>query len=322
MLDSAVLCRPSSGVCDVSETCDGEQPECPSDEYVPSGVACRTPVCQTDPTEVCDGLSVACPADVPAPACAAVDIGGIVPQSVFGHVTSGACSSHVPSCGGEVAGGGGEIAYRFTPPGAGQYVFDTYGSDYIAVLTALAGTDCHGEELSCDVSLTATDAMNVYSTSRAVLDLDSEQPVTLVVDGFECDEGAVVLNVAACQAEALPSSVPQFVLGSTIGRPNALLASCSPSLAGDVLYSFTAPEAGTYTFSTVLASTTYDTALLILATPDCAAPELACNDDAAFPTELRSTVSVALESGQTVGIAVDGYGGSEGAYQLSITRED
>lgn len=46
-----VECRPSAGVCDVAEFCDGTTPECPADELVVGGSVCAPFVCSgTAPT--------------------------------------------------------------------------------------------------------------------------------------------------------------------------------------------------------------------------------------------------------------------------------
>jgi len=60
-------CRPSAGVCDVAETCDGTSLACPADAYV-EGTTCRDSAGTCDPAETCTGTSAACPADVKASA--------------------------------------------------------------------------------------------------------------------------------------------------------------------------------------------------------------------------------------------------------------
>ncbi|MEM9188524.1 MAG: hypothetical protein AAGF12_05085 [Myxococcota bacterium] len=69
---AATVCRPSAGVCDVEELCDGVDPQCPPDEKERSGTVCRPTAGPCDRMEACDGSSDACPADAfegPARAC-------------------------------------------------------------------------------------------------------------------------------------------------------------------------------------------------------------------------------------------------------------
>ncbi len=62
---AGVVCRPATGVCDLTETCDGAS--CPADTFTPAGTLCRPGVGACDQPESCTGSSNACPADVVAP---------------------------------------------------------------------------------------------------------------------------------------------------------------------------------------------------------------------------------------------------------------
>ncbi len=57
-------CRPSAGVCDPAELCDGVTVGCPVDGREPAGAECRAAIGTCDSTEICDGVSPSCPADV------------------------------------------------------------------------------------------------------------------------------------------------------------------------------------------------------------------------------------------------------------------
>ncbi len=57
------VCRPSAGVCDVVELCDGANATCPVDAVAAASVECRADAGQCDVAEHCDGGNVACPAD-------------------------------------------------------------------------------------------------------------------------------------------------------------------------------------------------------------------------------------------------------------------
>jgi hypothetical protein len=62
--NSGNVCRASEGVCDLTETCDGLGPDCPTNAVADNLTLCRdiTGVC--DAPELCDGVNVACPADL------------------------------------------------------------------------------------------------------------------------------------------------------------------------------------------------------------------------------------------------------------------
>jgi len=57
-------CRPSCGVCDKPEFCDGEHITCPPDTKFDSSVTCRPACGDCDKPEVCDGELNTCPPDV------------------------------------------------------------------------------------------------------------------------------------------------------------------------------------------------------------------------------------------------------------------
>jgi len=58
-----IVCRPSSGICDLSETCTGTSATCPADSFVSSSVVCSpsSGVCQL--ASSCTGNSASCPAN-------------------------------------------------------------------------------------------------------------------------------------------------------------------------------------------------------------------------------------------------------------------
>ena len=58
---ASTVCRPSAGVCDVAETCDGARGACPADAK--STAVCRRPAGVCDVAESCDGVNDTCPAD-------------------------------------------------------------------------------------------------------------------------------------------------------------------------------------------------------------------------------------------------------------------
>ena len=60
---SGTVCRMAIGDCDAVETCDGTNPACPADAYLPSSTMCRPASGECDVAEYCTGTSSGCPAD-------------------------------------------------------------------------------------------------------------------------------------------------------------------------------------------------------------------------------------------------------------------
>jgi len=88
--------------------------------------------------------------------------------------------------------------------------------------------------------------------------------------------------------------------------------------APDNTFAFTAPEAGSWVFTTSPITpdfVTFDTILSVLS--NCASVDstLACDDDGGEGP--ASLTSIALAAGQTVYLTVDGFGSGSGAYELS-----
>ena len=57
------ICRAAVGSCDVAEKCGGGSPKCPADQFVSSGIVCRADSGDCDVPETCTGTSGTCPAD-------------------------------------------------------------------------------------------------------------------------------------------------------------------------------------------------------------------------------------------------------------------
>ncbi len=61
-------CRPSAGLCDVAERCDGVAVTCPPDRVLAASTLCRAAAGICDVSESCDGVNPSCPSDAMAPA--------------------------------------------------------------------------------------------------------------------------------------------------------------------------------------------------------------------------------------------------------------
>ncbi|WP_437600518.1 MXAN_6577-like cysteine-rich protein [Sorangium sp. So ce590] len=246
-----------------------------------------------------------------APPCPQIDLGSTAPQTVTG-TTVEAVDILRPTCGNA---GGREATYSFTAPVTGTYIFDTFGSSFDTTLSALEGT-CSGATIRCN-----TDAAGGQQ-SRLTLELEEEQTILLLVDGGSASaSGDFTLNVdrfaggGICSAPIdLGSRFPQVVTGSTVEQPESVTPTCGSSNAPEMIYSFTAPDRGTYMFNTFGSS--FDTILQIL-NGSCGGTSLGCNDDSGG---LQSRVFADLAAGQTAFIAVDGRDTSAGDYVLQVDR--
>src|SRR5205823_7104249 len=144
-------------------------------------------------------------------------------------------------------------------------------------------------------------------------------------------------GVTACPAAALapalggscssPTVIPApggTFSGATSGT-SALVGSCGSSgTAPERVYQWTPAFSGTATIQTCGAATTFDTVLYLRSGACASGPEMAagCNDDACTNgTGLyrASRLTPTVTAGQTYFIVVDGYGGAQGTFSLTVT---
>ncbi len=88
------VCRPDAGVCDVRETCSGNDGTCPPDLRVTANTTCRPSLGACDPAEVCNGTAVDCPGDVrhgPSTVCRPVAGGATCDVQEVCDGTNAAC---------------------------------------------------------------------------------------------------------------------------------------------------------------------------------------------------------------------------------------
>src|SRR5438132_5417826 len=144
-------------------------------------------------------------------------------------------------------------------------------------------------------------------------------------------------GVAACQGEALapalagscssPTVLPAQggTFGGTTSGTNALAGSCGASgTAPEQVFQWTPAVSGTATIQTCGAGTNFDTVLYMRSGTCASGPEVAagCNDDAclnATGLNRASRLTPTVTAGQTYFIVVDGYGGAQGTFSLTVT---
>lgn len=285
-----------------------------------------------DDTDCADALSCTTP-------CADGDLGSAGGPAVATGSTWGAGDDYTSTCADYATE---DIAWRWTAPADGEYVFDTRGSSYDTMLSVEYG-DCSGTEIDCN------DDAKLTTSSEVELTLAGGDEVVIHIEGYN-DAGDYVLNISAdtieiactdglddegdslidclddecigapvCDVsladEDLGSLTGDAVAtGNTTGARDDWTPACETedSTAGDYTYAWVAPSAGTWSFDTT--GSDYDTILGVYAWDRSS---LGCDDDGAAD-EHGSLVTLPLEAGQMVIVSVDGYASISGNYTLSI----
>jgi hypothetical protein len=239
---------------------------------------------------------------------------GVFSATVLG-TTSGA-SNDAGSCGGTTAP---ESTFFYFSPHTGDYTIDTIGSELDTVLYV---RNVGGAELGCNDDI----APGSDVQSRLFLHLAVGEMITIIVDGFATHSGTFTLRINGnCPQKGrndprdLGSPLSISVGGTTTcGTFSVGGASCGNGgdNAPDVTFLYTAPVAGEYAIDTIGSS--FDT-LLYVRSGSCAGLELGCSDDIAPSTNKQSRLTFSLTAGQTVLIAVDGFGTESGAFTINIS---
>lgn len=127
----------------------------------------------------------------------------------------------------------------------------------------------------------------------------------------------------ACEVRQVSDEAPSMLRGalgaSDEVATDAVELSCGSIAEPELLFAFTAPEAGSYVFSTA-GSEVFDTVLAVIDGTACDGEELACNDD--DTSELTSRVVLELAAGQAVLVAVESWGEEAGAIEVEVTAGD
>ncbi len=245
-----------------------------------------------------------CVESVDCKVCEPVDLGSDVGADVW----SGGLSTddYVGTCGG---GGGAEQLFTYTVSATGTWVFSAENTGTDTSVYVLDG-GCDGAELAC-----ADDVPGLGGGRAAVaVSLKEGQTVTVVEDSDD--------SVGADgQLAALgpPTTCPDLTLadgdtttsGALPTPITGILEGCATAF-GPILYAWTAPSAGTWTIDTI--GSEGDTVLYVL--DGCGGAALTCNDDS---SGLQSVVTVDVDEGQSVVIAVGSFAGSTDSYVLNLT---
>lgn len=144
VLPAATECRPSAGVCDLPEVCDGVGATCAVDALVSMGTSCRVAASACDAEEVCDGVGPDCPSN--AVLGTNVTCGGFLCDGVS-DLCPTACSSD-PQCAQDHACVGGTCV-------PGRRVFIT-STTHDGNLGGLAGGDAFCQLAASNANLGGT----------------------------------------------------------------------------------------------------------------------------------------------------------------------
>ena len=245
-----------------------------------------------------------CADDLVCKVCAPVDLG----NSANADAWSGSFSTtdYEGSCGGS---DGAEQLFGWTAPLAGDWIFSAEGSGTDTTVYVLDG-GCDGAEIAC-----AADIPGLGGGRAGVsTPLTVGQAITVVVDSAEAEgttAALAVLSPPLTCPDATLASGDTSITGDLPEPTTGILAGCA-TVFGPVLYAWTAPSAGRWTFDTL--GSDGDTVLYVL--DGCGGAALACNDDA---SDLQSIVSVDLAEGQEVVVAVGSFAGDTDSYTLNVS---
>ena len=136
-------------------------------------------------------------------------------------------------------------------------------------------------------------------------DAPTDVPRDVPVDAPRCE----VTDVGSALGDGVAS-------GSTAAAPNLRRGTCGGEAGPEVVLRWTAPRAGTFTFTT--AGSDFDTLLYLRAS--CDGPDAVCNDDVVSGVVRSSTATVTLDAGEPVFVIIDGWEDSAGNYVLNIAE--
>ncbi|EDM76521.1 putative lipoprotein [Plesiocystis pacifica SIR-1] len=242
---------------------------------------------------------------------------GAFPFEIFGSTVGGG-NNFGSDCSGWDAP---DRTFLFTAPFTGTFEFDTAGSNYDTVLYALDGV-CNGPHIDCN-----DDWEDLQS--RIIIDLEEGQTITLVVDGYGTSQGDFVLTgqsddeppppppppppTLCDDATVMPAGVPSGVTWSSFLEDGDVFNQCSP-FPSERVFSWSAPEAGSYEFS--VSGGVNPSALAVLGA-DCDSANAECIDDQgnivrslAAGEEVFLIAEWVPETPDTINVSVDVEGGS------------
>jgi len=213
-----------------------------------------------------------------------------------------------------------EHHFALTVTSSQTYVFNSCGSAYDTWISIYnrRGTSNSGNILGNSVS--SCDDCGPCGTRTVLTTQLTQGNYVVVLDGYGLHSGNYSLAVSC--APPPPPTVPRILscsgANSTVNGSTTGGTSVVGQDAPEHFFWFTAPISGAYTFSTC--GSAYDTWLHVFNSNSqgTRGTQIASCDDCG-PCGTRSVVRVQLVGNRSYLVAVDGWGTSNGAYQLSAT---
>src|SRR5437870_3536616 len=254
--------------------------------------------------------------------------------------TTSGTSALAGSCGS--SGTAPEHVFQWTPTVSGTAIIQTCGAGttFDTVLYLRSGSCASGPEVAAgcndDACLNAT---GLIRASRLTPTVTAGQTYFIVVDGYGGSQGTFSLTVTppapttttttppgggGCSSPMVTPASGGSFSGASSGT-SALVGSCGSSgTSPERVYQWTPAVSGSATIQTCGAGTTFDTVLYMRSGACASGPEVAggCNDDActnATGLYRASRLTPTVTAGQTYFIVVDGYGGAQGTFSLTVT---
>lgn len=198
--------------------------------------------------------------------------------------------------------GTNDIAFEWTAPAAGYYVFDAQGSSFEPEIYVLDG--CEGEPVLCGEQR--------GEAARRVGRFEQGQRVVVVVEGLPVADANVALNInpVTCPATDLTDADLPATFSNLSGS-SVTTTSCGGD-GPERSFRFVAEETGLHSFR--VTSGDFDPVLNVIDGPECDGPALQCN--ATVPRNVGSEVVRELEAGEVVTLVVDSAMGA-GDFELS-----
>src|SRR5436309_9493734 len=302
--------------------------------------ACRRSVlgrCKREGVAACQGqageFSGALAGDCTSPAVSPAQGG------TFSGATSGT-GALAGSCGS--SGTAAEQVFQWTPAVSGTATIQTCGAGttFDTVLYLRSGACASGPEVAAGCNDDAcTHATGLNRASRLTPTVTVGQTYFIVVDGYGGAQGTFSLTITppalttttttlpgsgGCSSPIVLPAAGGTVSGATSGT-SSLVGSCGSSgTSPERAYQWTPAVSGTATIQTSGAGTTFDTVLYLRSGVCSGGPEVAagCNDDTcpnATGLFRASRITPTVTAGQTYFIVVDGYGGAQGTFSLTVT---
>src|SRR5204863_894789 len=263
----------------------------------------------------------------------------------FSGTTSGA-SQLAGSCGN--SGTSPELVFQWTPSVSGTATIETCGAgtNFDTVLYLRSGACASGSEVGCNDDA-CTNSTGVFRASRLTPTVTAGETYFIVVDGYGGAQGTFSLTVTPPGASTTttttlrgsstttttlaggacrnPTQIPAQggTFGGTTSGTSTQAGSCGSSgTSPELVFQWTPSVSGTATIATCGAGTSFDTVLYLRSGACASGSEDGCNDDACTNSTglfRASRLTPTVTAGETYFIVVDGYGGAQGTFSLTVT---